>query len=81
MTGITVGDCRHFFRRSLRDDFSAATAAFRTKVDDMIGDFDDIQIMLDDDYGVACVRQLLQDVDQLLDIDSVQASGGFVQDV
>ena len=40
-------------------------AAFRTKVDDAIGRLDDVEVVLDDEYGVAGVHQTLEYLEQL----------------
>src|SRR5437667_7085290 len=56
---------RHFgnlLRRSGGDDAAAGGAAFGTEIDDPVRDLDDLEIMLDDDDGVATVDQGLQDV-------------------
>ena len=49
-----VGD---LLRRALGDDTPAAVAAFRPQVDDPVGGLDDIQVVFDDDDGVAMVAQ------------------------
>ena len=45
LTGIAPLDGRNLFRRTLSDDFAAAAAAFRTQINDMIGDLDDVEIV------------------------------------
>ena len=40
------------FRRALGDDVAAALSTLRAEVDEVVGAFDDVQIVLDDDYGV-----------------------------
>ena len=47
----------------------------------MVGRFDDIQVVLDDDHGVALVDQLVEDVQQLVGIFEMQAGGRLVEDV
>ena len=42
------------------DDCSAAAAAFRTEVDDIVGRLYHIEVMLDDEDGIPAVRELLQ---------------------
>ena len=81
LASIAARRFRHFFRRALRDHLASTTAALGTKIDDVIRHLDDIQIVLNDDDGIARIRQLLQYVDQLLYVDGVQAGRGFVQDV
>ena len=55
------------------DDFAAAVSAFGTHVDQPIGGLDDVQVVLDNQDGVAGGDQAVQDGDQLLDIGEVQA--------
>ena len=62
-------------------DCTALAAAFRTHVDDPIGVFDDVQIMLDDDHRVACIHQTIDDFQQVTDIRHVQARGRLVHHV
>jgi hypothetical protein len=40
-------------RRARGDDPAAARSPFRPQVDDVIGAFDDVQVVLDDDDGVS----------------------------
>ena len=47
------------------DDFAAAFAAFGAEVDDPVGGLDDVEVVLDDDDGVAFVAEAVQDVEQL----------------
>ena len=65
--------------RALRDDGAALVAAFRTKVDDVVGDFDDVEIVFDDENRVALVAERLEDFQQLLDVGDMEAGGRFVQ--
>ena len=60
-------------------DFTAADAAFRAEVNDPVGGLDDIEVVLDDDDGVAVITQPVQYRQQLCDVMEVQAGGGFVQ--
>lgn len=50
---------RHFFRRAGGDDLPAAGAAFGAEVDDPVGGFDHVQIVLDDHHSIAVARQAL----------------------
>ena len=54
---------------------------FRAQINDPVRGFDDVQVVLDDDDGVAPIPQLVQYLEQLLDIVEVQPRGRFVQDV
>ena len=54
-------------------------AAFRAEVNHPIRLGDEIQIVFDDDDGVAGIHQPLQDIHQPLDIGHVQADGRLLQ--
>jgi hypothetical protein len=56
MARVRLLDLRHALRRAQRHNASASIPAVWPKIDNMIGGFDDIQIMLDDEHGVAPVH-------------------------
>ncbi len=62
-----------------RDDSAACVAAFRPQIDDMIRTFDDVQIVLDDDDGIALFTQPRDDIHQLFHVVRMQAGGGLIQ--
>jgi hypothetical protein len=63
------------------DDLAAGGAAFGAHVDDVVGRFDDIQIVLDDEEGAAAVDELAEGAEEFLDVVEVEAGGGLVEDV
>ena len=69
------------FRSAFGDDLSATATAFRAQVDDVIGDFDHVEVVLDDDNSVAFVDELVQDLDQVLDVFEMQTGSGFIEDI
>src|SRR6266849_6177264 len=69
------------FGGALGDDAAAAFAAFGAEVDDPVGLFDDVQVVLDDEDGVAEIDEALQDVEKLSNVVKVEAGGGLVEDV
>src|SRR5467141_4328755 len=69
------------FGRALGDDAAAAFAAFRAEVNDPVGLFDDVEMVLDDEHGVAEINEALQDVEELSNVVEVQAGGGLVENV
>src|SRR5437899_9037622 len=69
------------FGRALRDDAAAAFAALGAKVDDPVGLLDDVEMVLDDEHGVAEINEALQHVEELANVIEVQAGGGFVENV
>src|SRR5580704_3020925 len=53
LPGIRLLDPRHLFGRPLGNNFSALFAAFGAEVNDPVGVADHVEIMFDDDDGVA----------------------------
>ena len=62
-------------------NFSAGVAAFGAQVDHVVGGLDHIEVVLDQDHGVARVHQPVQRLQQALDIGQVQPGGRLVEDV
>src|SRR5579863_4571801 len=67
--------------RALRYDSAAAFAAFGAQVDDPVGLLDYVEVVLDDQDGVAEVGEAVQDVEEFFSVVGVQAGGGLVEDV
>src|SRR4051812_48920562 len=74
-------DSGDLFRSAGPDDPAAACATFRAQIDHVIGRLDHIQIVLDDDDGVALIDELGQDVEELPSIFEMQAGRRFVEDI
>ena len=72
---------RDLLRRAGGDDLTATRAAFRAQIDDPVCGLDHIQVVLNDDDGVAVVAQPMQYVEQLLNVRKVQAGGGLIENV
>ena len=72
---------RHLGRRAHGDDPAAVLARPRPHVDDRVGGADHVQVVLDDEDGVAQVAQAAQDAQQPLGVARVQADGRFVENV
>jgi hypothetical protein len=81
LSGVGLLCARDQFRRALRDDATAAFAAFRAKIDDPVSLLDDVKVMLDDEHRVAERNQTLQNVKQFANIVKMQAGGGLIKDV
>src|SRR5207244_4549754 len=77
--GVAVLARRDVFGRAAGDDFSAAFAAFGTQIDHPVGGLDDIEIVFDDDDGIAVVAQALQHFEQHIDVLEMQSSGGLIK--
>src|SRR3546814_4728904 len=60
---------------------AAAVAAVGAEVEDPVGGLDDLEVVLDDQHGVALVDQCLQHLQQLLHVVEVEAGGRLVENV
>ena len=72
---------RQFPQRAHCNDLSACCPSFRTDVDDPVGLFDDIEVVLDDYDGISQIDQAVQYVEQLGDVIEMEAGGWFVQQI
>ena len=74
-------DARELFRGPLPHELAAFGSAFRSQVDDPVGAFDHIQVVLDHNDRIARVNQLLKNTHQFANIIKMQAGRGLVEDV
>ena len=81
LAGVRPTAIGHRFGRACDDDFTAARASFGADVDNPVGRFDHIQVVLNDQDRVARFDKILQDIQQQLDVGKVQSRGGLVQQV
>src|SRR5580658_5587444 len=81
LAGVGFFGAGDLFGRALRDDAAAAFATLGTEVDEPVGLFDDVEMVLDDEHGVAERDEALEDVEKFADVIEVQTGGGFVEDV
>ena len=72
---------RDLLRGASGHDGTAAAAALRAEVNDIIRALDDIEVMLDHDDRVACIDQLIQHLDKAVNIRHMQTRGGLVQNI
>ncbi len=63
------------------DDGAAALAAFGAEVDEPLGALDVVEVVLDDEDGIALVDEAVDAVEQVVDVGEVEAGGGFVESV
>ena len=75
-----LGAC-NLFRRAFGDDEAPITTGFRAHFEHMICGGNNVQVVLDDQDGVAAVEQSLQHCDQLLHIIGMQTCRRFVEHV
>ncbi len=71
----------YFFGGTGGYDLAAAAAALGAHVDDPIGGFDDVEVMLDDKEGAAAVDEFAEGGEELSYVVEVEAGGGLVEDV
>ena len=70
--GIRRVGLRELLGRAGRDHSTAVLAAFGPEVDDVVGDFDHVQVVLDDEQRVPRLEQLAECRQQLRDVVEVE---------
>jgi hypothetical protein len=65
--------------RALRDELATAFASLRAKVDDPVGTLDDVEVVLDNEQGMAGIDEALENLKEHADIIEMQASGRFIE--
>src|ERR1051325_2782139 len=81
LAGVGRRDARDLLRRAGGDDLAAARAPLGAEVDDVIGGLDDVEVVLDDEHGVAGRDQPVEHRQQLAHVVEVQAGGRLVEQV
>src|SRR5882724_6846517 len=71
---------RDLFGRALGYDAATAVAAFGTQINHPISLGDEVEIMFDDDDGMAGIYESLQDFHEPFYVRHVQANGRFLQE-
>ena len=71
-------DLHHLFGCALGDQFTAAIAAFRTQVNQPVRNFDDVEIVFDDQDRVAGIDKSLKHFNLLVNVRGMQPVGGFI---
>src|ERR1700728_3267592 len=75
---IDMGDMG---RSAFAYQVAAVFAAFGAQVEDPVGIADHVEIVLDDDDGVAEVGEAVQDFEELAHVVEVEAGGGLVEQI
>jgi len=81
VAGVALRVGGDFFWGAGGDDLSAAAAALGAHVDDPVGGFDDVEIVLDDEEGAAAFDELAEGGEEFGYVVEVEAGGGLVEDV
>ena len=76
---MTLGGGGDVFWRALGHDASTTVSAFGAEVDDPVRCLNDVEVVFDDDNGIAVVAQAVQHAQQQIDVVKMQACGGFVE--
>ena len=58
---------------------STLVATIGTKVDDMVGTFDDIKVVFNHDDGMSTLDESVKSLEQFFDVVEMQACGWFVE--
>jgi hypothetical protein len=62
-------------------DIAPAIAAFRADIDDVIRHFDDVEVVLDHDHGIAMIDQDCKDGDQAFDVIAMKTGRRLIEDI
>src|SRR5438552_3647224 len=60
LTRIRLLYIRHVFRSSGGDDIAPAQSSLRSQIDNPVGGLDDVQVVLNDEHGVATVNEAVE---------------------
>ena len=69
----------HLFGGALAENHSAAGAAFWSHVDDIVGHFYYVEVMFDDEDGVAFIYEFVEHVHKHFDILEVESGSRLVE--
>ena len=70
----------HKLRCAFGHDVSALATALGAEVDDVVGAFDDVGVVLNDEHRVAALYQCAETFEELADVVEVEAGGRLVED-
>ncbi len=80
ITRVRRLDHGDFLRRADGDEQPAVRAGFGAEVHEVVGAFDDFEVVLDDEQAVALFDQTLENAHEQRHVVEVQPGGGFVKD-
>ena len=75
-----IGECGNLFWCTRTNDLATIFAGLWSDIDEIIGCFDDIEIMFDNDDGMSEIGECVKDLDELSYIVGMEPGGGFVED-
>ena len=71
----------NIFRSALNDNLTSTCSGFGTKVNDPVGGFDDIEIVLNHNDRIALLDKTIQYTQQLQDVIKMQAGCWLIQKI
>ena len=81
LAGVRCLARRNLLGGATGDQFAALVASLRAEVDDIIGRFDHVQVVLDHHHRMPMIDQPVQAFQQPIDVGEVQTGRRLVQDV
>jgi len=78
--GVTGRARGNFLGRTVRDNVTSFVPGFRAEVNNPIGAFDNVEVVLDDQHRMTGIDETLKSFQQNADVVKVQAGGRFVEE-
>ena len=72
---------RDFFRCAFSHELSPTHPAFWSNVEDVIRTLDEVQVVLDDEYGISFINKCLQNINQFLYVSIMKTDRWFIEKV
>lgn len=63
------------------DDATTLVTTFGTHIDNPVGGADDMEVVFDDNHGIAAIDKSVEDAEKAIDIVGVETGGGFIKNV
>ena len=81
VSGVRCWGGHDYFGCAGGDDVAAGVAAFGAEVYEVVGGFDNVEVVFDDDERAAGGDEGAEGLEQFVDVVEMEAGGGFVEDV
>ena len=81
MTGVRRTYFTHTFGCTFGNNRPSSVAAVGAEVDDIVGNFDDVEIVFDDDYGVALLDEAVENGNKFGNVMGVKSGCRLVEDI
>ena len=78
--GVAIFVLDYFLGCAGTYEVATFVTAFWSEVDDVVGTFDDIHVMLDDEDGVASFNECIEGIEESFDVVEMQTSGRLIED-